>query len=177
MRVIPFAALAPVPWANGGGVTREIAAGRDADAILWRVSLAEVETEGPFSFLPGLHRILTVVGGAGMELVTPEGRMEALPLRPVRFSGALPVTGRLPRGPVRNLNLMLREGRCRGEVAGLGDLPDGGAGLRLLHVAAGGLQVGEAMAGAGTTVIDPAGAIRADAGARILDIRILPETA
>jgi len=65
MRVIPFAALAPVPWANGGGVTREIAAGRDADAILWRVSLAEVETEGPFSFLPGLHRILTVVGGAG----------------------------------------------------------------------------------------------------------------
>ena len=112
-----------------------------------------------------------------MELVTPDGRVEALPLRPVRFSGALPVTGRLPRGPVRNLNLMLREGRCRGEVARLGELPEERAGLRLLHVAAGGLQVGDTMAGAGATVIDPAGAIRADAGSAILDIRILPETA
>lgn len=177
MRVIPFAALAPVPWANGGGVTREIAAGRDEGGILWRVSLAEVGAEGPFSSLPGLQRILTVVGGAGMELVTQEGRVEALPLRPVRFSGALPVTGRLPRGPVRNLNLMLREGRCRGEVAGLGDLPEGGAGLRLLHVAAGVVQVGDAMVGPGATVIDPAGTIRADAGAQVLDIRILPETA
>lgn len=175
MRIIPFDALVPVPWANGGGITREVAAERDGDgAILWRVSLAEVEAEGPFSALPGLHRILTVVKGEGMELVTPDGVLEAPFMRPVRFAGALPVHGRLPNGPIRDLNLMLRERRFRGEVARLGELPEDGAALRMLHVVSGSLRVGGETAEAGATVIAPQGRIEASKDANILDIRIVP---
>jgi len=174
MRIIPFEALVPVPWANGGGITREVAAERDEDGILWRVSLAEVEADGPFSSLPGLHRILTVVQGPGMELETPDGVLEAWPMRPVHFSGALPVMGRLPQGPIRDLNVMLREGRYRGTVARLGELPPG-EGLRVLHVAAGRAWIGGAAITAGTTVIAPEGRIEADTGANIIDIRIVPD--
>lgn len=173
MRIIPFAALTPVPWANGGGITREIAAERDGQDILWRVSLAEVEAEGPFSDYPGLTRILTVVRGAGMELVTPEGTLLAEPLLPVRFPGALPVRGRLPGGPIRDLNVMLRDSRYRGEVARLGALPEGDS-LRMLHVVTGSLSAGAAVAEAGATVIAPEGPLVPSPAADILDIRIIP---
>lgn len=174
MRVLPFDALTPVPWANGGGLTREVAAERDADGILWRVSLAEVEAEGPFSAFPGIHRILTVVRGRGMELETPDGVLRAQPMQPVRFSGALPVIGRLPGGPIRDLNVMLREGRYRGQVARLGTLPQG-EGLRMLHVVAGQARIGGTPVPEGATIIDPSRPIEVEAGAGILDIRILPE--
>ena len=44
------------PWKNGGGVTREIAKGAAAgpdDDWGWRISIAEVERDGPFSTFPG----------------------------------------------------------------------------------------------------------------------------
>lgn len=174
MRVIPFDSLVPVPWANGGGITREVAAERDEGGILWRVSIAEVEAEGPFSGFPGLTRILTVLRGPGMELVTPGGMIQALPLLPVSFPGGLPVTGRLPGGPIRDLNVMLRDGRYRGEVARLGELPSG-EGLRMLHVVSGAVRIGTETVGAGTTVIGPEGDVEAALDAQILDIRIIPE--
>lgn len=174
MRIVRFEALAPVPWANGGGITREVAAERDAEGILWRVSLADVEAEGPFSSYPGLTRILTVVQGGGMDLETPDGTLAAEPLRPVRFPGALAVAGRLPTGPIRDLNLMLRDGRFRGEVARLGELPEG-EGLRMLHVASGQARVAGAEVRPGDTVIDPGGDIEAGADSAILDIRIMPD--
>ena len=67
--------LAPTPtavWKNGGGVTREIVAspeGAPLDAFDWRVSLADVSADGPFSSFPGVDRTLTVVEGAGMDLM------------------------------------------------------------------------------------------------------------
>ena len=56
-----------VPWKNGGGVTREIAAwppGSGFDDFAWRVSMAEVREDGPFSNFAGVDRILTVLEGA-----------------------------------------------------------------------------------------------------------------
>ena len=175
MRVVRFDTLAPARWANDGGTTREIAAERDELGILWRVSLAEVEANGPFSIYPGLTRILTVVSGSGMELATPAGLIVALPLSPVRFAGALPVMGRLLGGPVRDLNLMLRGGCYRGQVMLLGETDEPSAGLRLLNVVSGQAFIGGEIVASGDTVIAPEGLIAPDQGAVILDIRIIPD--
>ncbi|MCV2868067.1 HutD family protein [Defluviimonas sp. WL0002] len=94
------------PWKNGGGVTHEIAREDQGGALLWRLSIAEVKTDGPFSFFPGLARVLTVIEGAGLYLETPEGRIEALPLTPVAFSGDTAVTSRMIDGPVRDFNVI-----------------------------------------------------------------------
>ncbi|AOP49812.1 HutD/Ves family protein [Streptomyces lydicus] len=108
------------PWSNGGGVTREVAAhppGAGWDGFAWRVSLAEVGRDGPYSPLPGVRRILTVVEGGGLEL-TVDGTRHLLAdrYRPFAFPGGAATDCRLLAGPVVNLNVMLRDGRAAATV-------------------------------------------------------------
>lgn len=98
--------LVASPWKNGGGVTREIASVAKNGALHWRLSIADVEKDGPFSLFPGLARILTVIDGPGMDLYTSDGVLQADPLRPLGFAGDVTVHGRLRSGPVRNFNLI-----------------------------------------------------------------------
>lgn len=111
-RRIRVAEVAATPWKNGGGVTRELATGGGAGADWgWRLSLAEVAQDGPFSAFPGVDRIIAVIDGAGMDLLRPDGSTLALePFQPVRFAGEDPLTGRRRDGPVRDLNVMVRRG-------------------------------------------------------------------
>ncbi|QGV81139.1 HutD/Ves family protein [Streptomyces ficellus] len=109
VRVLRAAGRAAVPWRNGGGVTREVAArhgGAGAAGFDWRVSLADVGADGPFSAFPGTERILTVVEGAGMDLTAGERLLRAEPYVPLPFPGDVPTVGRLLAGPVVNLNVM-----------------------------------------------------------------------
>lgn len=94
------------PWKNGGGVTHEIARHAVGEGWQWRISIAEVGADGPFSLFPGMTRILTVIDGAGIDLLSADGLLEARLYRPVPFSGDFDVTARLVGGPVRNLNLI-----------------------------------------------------------------------
>ena len=94
------------PWKNGGGVTHEIARHAVGEGWQWRISIAEVGADGPFSLFPGMTRILTVIDGAGIDLLSADGLMEARLYRPVFFPGDLDVTARLVGGPIRNLNLI-----------------------------------------------------------------------
>jgi environmental stress-induced protein Ves len=103
-----------VPWKNGGGVTREILVrpeGADMADFAWRVSLADVGADGPFSSFTGVDRILTMVEGAGMDL-TVGGDHRRVDTRyvPHRFPGDLPTGCRLLGGPVVNLNVMWNRG-------------------------------------------------------------------
>lgn len=51
-----------MPWKNGGGTTREIARfPPDQDEYLFRVSNAEVTSNGPFSLFPRYDRILLLL--------------------------------------------------------------------------------------------------------------------
>ncbi|MGL4490216.1 MAG: HutD/Ves family protein, partial [Rhizobiaceae bacterium] len=93
-------------WKNGGGVTHEIARHELNSAWVWRLSIAEVATNGPFSHFAGLSRILTVIEGNGIELHTPDAAIKAKHLEPVHFSGDAPVDGRLVDGPIRDLNVI-----------------------------------------------------------------------
>ncbi|MEU0782279.1 HutD family protein [Streptomyces sp. NPDC006173] len=108
--LLPAAGRGDVPWKNGGGVTREIVVhpeGADMAGFAWRVSLADVGADGPFSSFAGVDRILTMVEGTGMDLtVGDEHRLVDTRYVPRRFPGDLPTGCRLLGGPVVNLNVM-----------------------------------------------------------------------
>ncbi|WP_393056982.1 HutD family protein [Streptomyces sp. LN549] len=134
-RILRAAGRTTAAWKNGGGTTREIAAspGATTEAFDWRVSLADVAADGPFSVFPGVDRTLTVVEGAGMDLmVGGEHHIVDEPYWPHDFPGDLDTDGRLLAGPVMNLNVMYRRDRTRAETAVVrGTLrlmaPEGGA--------------------------------------------------
>lgn len=102
----------PVPWKNGGGTTRELLAGpAGAPDWRWRLSLAEVAADGPFSAYPGVERWFAVVDGDGVELLLDGAPMVLRPHDPpLVFDGAAAPACRLLAGPTRDLNLMLRGG-------------------------------------------------------------------
>ena len=94
------------PWKNGGGVTHEIARQEKDGAWVWRLSIAEVASDGPFSQFEGLSRILTVIEGNGINLQTPNGILSVAPLHPVHFSGDIVVDSKLNDGAIRDLNVI-----------------------------------------------------------------------
>lgn len=105
-------------WRNGAGWTREIFAawnGRDgrngADAPWdWRLSIAEIDADAPFSTFPGVDRVLVLLTGNGLRLRFGNG--EAVELHPphdsLRFAGERAVSGELLDGPTTDFNLMWR---------------------------------------------------------------------
>lgn len=122
MRHLPARDRKAVPWKNGGGVTVEIAVhpeGAGFDTFDWRVSLASVASDGPFSLFPAVDRTLTVLTGAGIDL-TVGG---AAPVRldpsvaPFAFPGDVAASATLVDGPIEDLNVMTRRGRMTHTVA------------------------------------------------------------
>lgn len=106
-----------MPWKNGGGTTTEIwkAVGPDG-AVLWRISIADVAADGPFSEFPGIDRWIMMVEGKGMELnVAGLGvkRMEK-PFEPLAFSGDARTECKLIDGPIRDFNLMVARDHAQG---------------------------------------------------------------
>lgn len=107
-----------MPWKNGGGTTTEIAiepkeAGLAGERFLWRVSIADVASDGPFSRFDGYDRHIMLLEGGGMTLdAGPHGRFTLAPLVPQPFSGDWNVTGTLTAGPVRDFNLMVDRARA-----------------------------------------------------------------
>lgn len=80
----------------------------DESSWSWRVSVATVDQDGPFSSFPNVDRTLVVVEGDGLELQVGSHRFSALPSCPVNFPGDEPTTATLLNGPVRDLNVMVR---------------------------------------------------------------------
>lgn len=105
-----------MPWKNGGGSTTELLIRPEgatlAERFLFRVSMADVASSGPFSTFAGFDRHLVIVSGKGMTL-SVGGRTLALePLRPVFFSGDDAASGALVAGPVRDFNVIVDRTRA-----------------------------------------------------------------
>jgi len=101
--------VAPQRWRNGGGVTRELLAWPKPAAWRVRISVAEVESDGPFSSFPGVERWFVVLDGHGVELnVAGTTHRLTADSPPLRFSGDAATSCRLVQGATRDLNLMLR---------------------------------------------------------------------
>lgn len=106
------------PWKNGGGTTTEIAAYPAGSRPLWRVSIAEVTRDGPFSDFSGYERTIMMLEGAGMVLAFAGREPQRIerPLRPFTFDGAWKCDCTLLGGPVRDMNLMVDREAARGSI-------------------------------------------------------------
>jgi uncharacterized protein len=121
MRIIRAAECRTMPWKNGGGTTTEIAAhppGASLDDFDWRISMAHVGADGPFSAFPGIDRTLSVLTGNGIVLAFGDGETIQLERSsvPYPFAADRPVEGRLVDGPIDDLNVMTRRDRWRHRV-------------------------------------------------------------
>ena len=107
--VVRFEDVKPQPWKNGGGVTRELLAWPTVADWRVRISVADIEKDGPFSAFPGIKRTITVLKGAGIWLDAPLD-VELRPKDPpFTFSGDIAPHCELVRGPTRDLNAMFNE--------------------------------------------------------------------
>lgn len=113
-QLVPLEAVAPQPWRNGGGTTRELLAWPSPAGWQVRLSVADVGAAGPFSEFGGLERWFAVLEGAGVVLsvagswhwLRPDGD-------PFRFDGGLPVDCVPIDGATRDFNLIAPPGRSR----------------------------------------------------------------
>lgn len=116
--ILRYEEATPQRWRNDGGWTREIARGGEAEGWDWRVSIADVEADGPFSRFPGIEREIVLLSGAGMHFDFGDG--EAFDLTPetprLRFDGDRALDSRLLDGPTRDFNLMWARDRIDAEL-------------------------------------------------------------
>lgn len=111
--ILVHASHAPAkPWKNGGGSTTELACwppGSMLDDFDWRISVASIEVDGPFSDFPGIERILLLLEGSGMELRWSDRTAQVTAAQPrIDFAGTPAPDCRLLAGPTRDFNLMWR---------------------------------------------------------------------
>lgn len=106
------------PWKNGGGTTAELAIESRGEDWLWRLSLADVNTSGPFSDFAGYRRTIMLVSGRGMVLTFDQGPPARLdtPYRPVTFEGDWKTQCRLIDGPVKDMNFIWDRARADARV-------------------------------------------------------------
>ena len=136
-----LSAIAPQPWQNGAGLTREIAwGGRSSADFDWRISVAEVARDAPFSAFPGIDRCIALLHGAGMRLRSHGARSGCIDhrltelLAPFHFTGDAPLHATLIAGASRDFNVMVRRGAFSAELTcqrGGAELPGGDVTLLL----------------------------------------------
>lgn len=112
-----------MPWKNGGGSTTELSI-FPADASVqkgfdWRISLADLESSGPFSTFADMDRVIVQVSGEAMFL-QHSGRSEKALVRyePYSFAGEWP-TECVLTGKAQDFNVMVRRGLCTAQVESL----------------------------------------------------------
>lgn len=106
-------------WKNGAGWTREILRWPlESEDWDWRLSIAEVDKEGPFSAFPGVDRELVLLAGEGMRLLFEDGEVAELqpPHDRVRFAGERAVRSELVAGPTQDFNLMWKRDRIEAQL-------------------------------------------------------------
>jgi environmental stress-induced protein Ves len=111
---IALADIPPTPWKNGGGTTRELLTWPTPQDWTLRLSVAQVDANGPFSRFHGITRWFAVLAGAGVRLRMPDASqphsLNAFS-SPLAFDGALAVDCELLDGPTQDFNLMARSAR------------------------------------------------------------------
>lgn len=164
MRLLAAAGYRSMPWRNGKGMTREIARAPEATAEFdWRLSLASLSEDGPFSNYEGYERAVVLVEGEGFTLDFGADDRRALTVAGAHaiFDGGQGVRCHLVSGPCRDLSLMVR---LPGTVSAVRAIrisaatAFGGTGVhRALYVLAGACRVaaGDAVGnlGAGDTLL------------------------
>jgi uncharacterized protein len=110
LNIVRQSSFSATPWKNGGGMTHEamrVPAG--SDSFLWRVSVAHIESSGPFSDFAGYSRSMVLLRGLGLTLKFGNGARCVLRNigDSVEFDGATPTHCDLLEGPCVDLNFMV----------------------------------------------------------------------
>jgi environmental stress-induced protein Ves len=117
MKILRHADYKRMPWKNGLGITEEVIAhppGSDIASFGWRLSIAHVGADGPFSVFAGIDRTIALLDGDGLLLDMPDRTIELSPAgEPLGFSGDLEISSRNKGGATIDLNIMTRRGQFK----------------------------------------------------------------
>ncbi|MBS1182338.1 MAG: HutD family protein [Proteobacteria bacterium] len=119
LRLVNATDFRRLPWQNGRGTTLELVRHDDAaGALLWRLSVADVVEPGPFSPLPGINRVITLIDGDGFDLDFggAQPSVSLRPFEPLAFSGDWPTAAVAVHGPSRDFNVMTARGQVVADV-------------------------------------------------------------
>jgi len=142
-QLVSLDAVPAQAWRNGGGVTRELLAWPSATDWSVRLSVADVQTSGPFSRFDGIERWFAVLEGDGLVLRSAFATHRITPdSEPFRFDGGLHIDCEPVRGATRDFNLMALPGRARMErVRGQAGVHGAAGGLLALYAHGGGARL------------------------------------
>ncbi|MCE9686743.1 HutD family protein [Shewanella sp. AS16] len=122
MDIIRFNQCQSTQWKNGGGTTTQLIIappGAGLDNFDYRVSMARVNSDTPFSQFEAIDRQLLILEGEGLalEIEGKEGAATLLKLGPaLAFAGELMIGSKLLAGPVLDFNVMTRRGHYRAKT-------------------------------------------------------------
>ena len=124
----PFKIYSPqsfqtLPWRNGLGSTVELLAEtpNKNEAFSWRLSIASVANDGPFSDFSGYDRTLLLLEGSGITLNKPNGVFKVLNslLDYANFKGEDLIDATLHNGPIKDFNIMTLRSICTSSVTAI----------------------------------------------------------
>jgi len=173
MRILRASDHKRMPWKNGKGETVEIAVfpeSASVDTFDWRISMAPVASDGPFSVFPGIDRTLSILTGDGM-MLSVEGmapRVLGQKSVPFSFPGDAKTEAMLQSGPITDLNVMTRRGRFSHRVMRVeqgGEIGFSADAALVILVVTGKAQVSQ-------VELDPLDAVILDDPARSRDVRL-----
>jgi M3 family oligoendopeptidase len=128
-----------VAWRNGGGWTTVLAQADGGEPLEWRISIAEIERDGPFSDFSGYDRTIVAEGGSFTLEFDDGERVTVEPLVPFSFAGERAVLCRLHGAPVRAFNVMTLRDAFEHDVC----VNDGEIEVSLIDVLADGPPIAE----------------------------------
>jgi len=97
------------PWKNGGGTTQSLICWPSPSQWVFRMSVARIDSDGPFSEFMGVERWFAVLRGNGVTLQFPDRRVVLGHKDPaLQFSGETACQCSLTRGPTLDFNLMVQ---------------------------------------------------------------------
>ena len=104
-------------WKNGQGTTNQLLIEEDAQGIIWRVSIAEVKQDGPFSIFAGFERVIALLDGDGFTMNFDGGASHTLERRfqDFTFAGDSQIHCKLLGNSSRDFNLMTRRDKVNAQ--------------------------------------------------------------
>ena len=129
-------------WSNNKGARREVAVqpkhAGEKDGFEWRIGIAYVTGDAPFSAFPGIDRWIVLLGGNGISMRSTDGSIDRKldqPLEAFAFSGDTPIESQALNGNCDLFNVLVQRARYQASVDPIGSRRqlDAFAGATLLY--------------------------------------------
>jgi environmental stress-induced protein Ves len=131
-------------WKNGAGITQTVLVDQDLQPG-WRVSVAAIDRDAPFSVFPGMDRFLAPLTPYGIQLAIGDQRIHVPQYSVAKFDGGekSACMGVVEAG--RDLNLMVDRHLWRGSIMAMqvevqASIPSTTDGETIVFAPAGGIQ-------------------------------------